>query len=72
MAYIDRFGVMAVLGRQVLSYNEIQRMILSENIINSYRSRQAAENRGKWAEENSNADDMLNKLEIMIYADRDS
>lgn len=44
-------------------------MITSENVINSYRSRKAAENRGKWAEDNPEADEMLNKIEVMIYAD---
>ena len=67
LSYIDRFGVMAVYGRQVLSYGEMQKMLAAENVIRAYRSRQSAPNRGKWAQENQDADGLLNDIEILIH-----
>lgn len=68
LGYIDRFGVMAVLGRPVLSYGEIRRMIAAENIFTAYKSRQASDNWGKWALENQKSDALLKSVEVLINA----
>ena len=46
---IDRFGVEAVTGRRVLYLGELNRMIVSENIVSAYHSRQQSKNWGEWA-----------------------
>ena len=51
---IDRFGVRAVLGRDVLGSKEIKLMAIAENIDRWYGERKRAENPAKWAEENVN------------------
>ena len=49
-SYIDRFGVQAVMGRQ-LGAGEMRRMIMAENIVNAYHNRQRAADWVKWAED---------------------
>ena len=48
LAYIDRFGVDAVMGRQ-LGAGEMRRMTVAENIVKAYRSRAKADNWAEWA-----------------------
>ena len=63
VSYIDRFGVMAVYGRPVLSCNEIQRMILAENIVSAYRGRKNSDNWAKWASDNPADARLLSEVE---------
>jgi hypothetical protein len=49
---IDRFGVLAVMGRPVLSYGEIVRMRYAENIVKAYQARSQAENWAQWKSDN--------------------
>jgi len=49
---IDRFGVMAVYGRPVLSVGEIRRLALAENIIAWHGERAASKDWPKWGREN--------------------
>lgn len=70
LSYIERFGVSAVYGRSFLSYGEIQRMMVAENIVQAYLSRKAAQNGtnwAKWAAENPRADDLLKEIEVLIF-----
>lgn len=66
---IDRFGVKAVMGRDVLSHGEINRMLLADRIIRAYASRRASGDWGKWAAANPNDDALLVHVETMINAD---
>ena len=68
LSYIDRFGVRAVLGRDELSYGEIQRMLTSENIITFYRSRTASDNWAKWTNDNPEASELLIEAERLTHA----
>lgn len=63
LQYIDRFGVMAVLGRPVLSAGEIRRMITAENIVSAYRDRKTSKNWGAWAQEHPGASRLLGEIE---------
>lgn len=49
---IDRFGVMAVYGRPVLSVGEIRRLALCENIIAWHAERAGQKDWSKWGREN--------------------
>lgn len=60
---IDRFGVGAVMGRNVLYYGEMRRMIVAENIVKSYQSRARAENWAAWVEENTAMANLLAEAE---------
>jgi hypothetical protein len=52
---IDRWGVMAVMGRPTLGARETGHMLLCENIVNWYRAREA--DRDGWAKwEHDNPD----------------
>lgn len=44
---IDRFGIEAITGRRQFYHGELRRLVISENIVNAYRSRQASD--GNWA-----------------------
>ena len=48
---IDRFGVMAVMGRPVLFFGELNRMIYAENVVAAYRSR-PRDNWAEWTDKN--------------------
>ena len=69
ISYIDRFGVRAVVGRDVLSFGEIQRLLVVENIYNAYVSRKSADDWAKWATDNPHAAKILADVEGMIDAD---
>lgn len=56
---IDRFGVEAVTGRRVLSFGEIRRMIIAENIVAAYRSSLQNNNWAEWTEKNPTAAALL-------------
>ena len=52
-SYIDAFGVEAVTGRRMLYAGEMQRMIVAENIVKAYLSRDAYRDQSgnaNWAE----------------------
>ncbi len=68
LSYIDRFGVKAVLGKDVLSYGEIQRMLTEENIVKAFSSRKASGDWAKWAQENPQDEKLLTQAEILANA----
>lgn len=49
---IDRFGVKAVLGRDVLYWSETRRMIVAEKVYKAYHSRRQSGNWAEWSEKN--------------------
>lgn len=60
---------MAVMARPVLSAGEIQRMILTENIVTAYKSRRAAmesDNIVKWANDNPTMAKLLLNVEAEL------
>lgn len=61
--YIDRFGVRAVTGRDVLSAGEMSRMMVSEAVIKAYRSRSNSDNWAKWTQDNPQAAKLLTDIE---------
>lgn len=52
LAKIDRFGIKAILGRDVFYYGELRRLILAENIRDAYRARAKSENWVTWSTSN--------------------
>ena len=54
---------MAVYGRAVLSHGEIQRMIIAENIVQSFRARKNSENWAAWANNNPASARLLTEIE---------
>jgi len=54
---------MAVYGRQVLSYGEIQRMITAENIVQAFHARKKSENWAAWANNNPASARLLAEIE---------
>ena len=52
LAKIDRFGIMAILGRPTFYFGELRRLILAENILYAYRDRRKSENWAEWTESN--------------------
>lgn len=70
--YIDRFGVRAVFGRDVLSYKEAQSMVVAENIYSAYISRKEAMEHGnvaEWATKNPIEARLLVEVEKLLDAD---
>lgn len=71
LGYIERFGVKAVTGRDVLSAGEIRRMITADNIRNAYQSRRAAQKDEKgwagWAAQHPNYDAWLKDVEKILH-----
>ena len=51
------------MGRPVLSFSEIARIRISENIIAAYRAREQAENWAAWAADYPDAAALLNDAE---------
>ena len=68
LSYIDRFGVMAVYGRPVLSYGEIQRLILAENVVQAFQARKKSDNWAEWANNNPTSARLLTDIEKDIDA----
>jgi hypothetical protein len=60
---IDRFGVQAILGRQLYAL-EVNRINMAEHVINAYQSRKQSDNFAEWV--GSNPD----KTELLAYAER--
>lgn len=63
---IDRFGVMAVMGRPVLYFGEINRMSYAENTVNAYHSRAKSTNWAEWVDDNPVRAAMLAEVEQML------
>ena len=63
LSAIDRFGVKAVLGRDVLSAGEISRARYAETIIGAYRARERSESWVEFANKNKQASRILNDAE---------
>jgi len=60
---IVRFGVKAIMGRDVLSAGEIMRMNIAENIMTAFDMRNRAENWAQWVKDNPELSSMLNEAE---------
>lgn len=56
---IDRFGVRAVLGRDILRAGEIRRIIYAEALVQAFRDREKSTNWATWAKENGARAEML-------------
>lgn len=59
--YIDRFGALAVTGRQTLGAGEIRRMITADNIVRAYQDRATSKNWADWASKNKSMSRLLNE-----------
>jgi hypothetical protein len=59
LTLIDRFGVEAIKNRKYLNSKEVRSMLLTENVVNAYKSRKESENWAKWADDNREAQEML-------------
>ena len=67
-SYIDRFGVKAVTGKDTLSASEINRIIVSEKIVDAYKSREASGKEwGKWAAAHPDLDEFLKQIEKELH-----
>jgi hypothetical protein len=65
---IDRFGVKAILGRDVLHFGELRRFTLAENIYNAYKSRARSENWAQWTKDNPEMADVLAAAEKLCLS----
>jgi hypothetical protein len=54
---------MAVMGRAVMSFGEIVRIRIAENIIAAYKARQQADNWAAWSKDYPDAAALLNEAE---------
>jgi len=63
---IDRYGVMATLGRPVLYAHEYYAMRAAEAIVNGYRSRERAENWVAWQNEYPDMAKLLFEAERLL------
>ena len=68
---IDRFGVQAILGRQ-LGAKEITHMRAAENIVKYYRLRSQAKSWATWAKENPEGAAILNYCMELLNDGADS
>ena len=68
LAYIERFGVKAVFGRDVLSLGEIQRMLIVDDVVNAYRMRKATKNWAEWAERDPYSANLIADIEKELHA----
>lgn len=66
---IDRFGVQPILGRNVLYFGELRRLILAENVVNSYRARARSENWASWTKDNPVMAQILAEIEKDLHQD---
>ena len=57
---IDRFGVKAVFGRDVMGANEMSRIIIAENIVAAYKDRKKSSNWVEWQINNPQMSELLN------------
>ena len=64
---IRDYGVEAVLNRRYLGAGEINRMRMTERIIEWYRDRQHSPNWVEWAKSNPDASAALNRAERAAY-----
>jgi hypothetical protein len=58
--YIQQFGVEAVMGRPWLGAKEINRMLITANIIQAYKSREGSDNWAEWSRKNPELSNLLN------------
>ena len=63
LAKIDRFGVKAILGRDVLYFGEMQKMIAAENVYVAYHSRRVSKQWAEWADKNQKLYKILTEVE---------
>jgi hypothetical protein len=69
LSYIDRFGVEAVTGKNILPFGDARRMIVAENIVEAYRDRKKSGNWAEWAEKNPSAAELLRQVEMTLSED---
>lgn len=67
LGMIDRFGVLAVMGRPVLGAGEMLRMIAAENVVTAYMQRERAENAAVWVAENKEMNELLGYAHRLVY-----
>lgn len=60
LRHIDRFGAQAVYGRP-LGYGEALRLMCAENVVQAYQSRAAYPDWTTWAQDNEQANRLLNR-----------
>ena len=60
---IDRFGVRAVMGREILSAGEISRSRYAEYIVEAYRARSSAKSWPEFSQAHPQAARILNEAE---------
>lgn len=56
---IDRFGVRAVMGRDVLYAREYYAIRVAEDIVDGYKSREQTDNIAAWQSENQRLGNLL-------------
>jgi len=61
--------VKAVYGRETLSYGEIQRMTIAQNIYNACMSHKRSDNWVEWAQANPQANELLQEIILLIGKD---
>lgn len=67
---IDRYGIMAVLGRPVLYLHEYYAMKTAEGLVSGYLSRQRSQNWAAWQLEYPDMAKLLFDAERLLNANR--
>jgi hypothetical protein len=62
---IDRFGIEAITGRRQFYFGELRRLIVAENIVNSYQARAKSKSWAIWANDNPAMSHLLNDAEMI-------
>lgn len=66
LSRIDRWGLEAITGQRVFLYGDFIRMRTAENIVNAYRSRQAAGDEVEWTVSNPRVALILADVEKLL------
>lgn len=57
------------MGKKILPFGDVRRMITAENIVEAYRDRKRSGNWGEWAEKNPSAAILLKQVEMILSED---
>lgn len=65
LSLIDRFGIKAILGRDVFYFGELQKMLAAENIHYAYHTRKRAKSWAEFANDHPKLNKILNRAETL-------
>lgn len=69
---VERFGLEAMTGRKQFYYGEYRKMIIAENVVNSYRSRAQSKVWNTWASLNPQMAELLELAENIAHGEQNT